>query len=229
MRTRQGRAVNDWQFGDQHVRTKVHVLVPTEVTHVDVGLIPLSSLRDGSLGASRSLRCRGAAGGPVMAEASSALARGLPGSLGRGSLHDAAGAREVPHARFRPARQRQRPDRVHRSELRGSRPLPSSGSRQPTTFLRAVRSCSGIRPADDPCILVRDVSGRTRRVLPGLHPSVVRGRAPAGRAGARRVRATRDRSHPADGQPLAGPPTRRLPRIVIEQRGDEIVATGIEV
>jgi Rieske Fe-S protein len=33
----------------------------------------------------------------------------------------------------------------------------------------------------------------------------------------------------SDGQPLAGPPTRRLPRIVIEQRGDEIVATGIEV
>jgi Fe-S-cluster-containing dehydrogenase component len=48
MRTRQGRAVNDWQFGDQHVRTKVHVLVPTEITHVDVGLIPLRSLRRGS-------------------------------------------------------------------------------------------------------------------------------------------------------------------------------------
>ena len=48
MRTRQGRAVNDWQFGDQHVRTKVYVLVPTEVAHVDVGLIPLSSLRRGS-------------------------------------------------------------------------------------------------------------------------------------------------------------------------------------
>src|SRR3954451_22629378 len=48
MRTRQGRAVNDWQFGGQHVRTKVHVLVPTEITHVAVGLIPLSSLRRGS-------------------------------------------------------------------------------------------------------------------------------------------------------------------------------------
>jgi hypothetical protein len=48
MRTRQGRAVNDWEFGDQHVRTKVYVLVPTEVTHVDVGLIPLSSLRSGA-------------------------------------------------------------------------------------------------------------------------------------------------------------------------------------
>jgi hypothetical protein len=48
MRTRQGRAVNDWQFGDQHVRTKVFVLVPTEVTHVDVAVIPVSALRRGS-------------------------------------------------------------------------------------------------------------------------------------------------------------------------------------
>ena len=40
MRTRQGRAVNDWQFGDQHVRTKVYVLVPTEVTRVDVAADP---------------------------------------------------------------------------------------------------------------------------------------------------------------------------------------------
>jgi len=45
MRTRQGRAVNDWQFGDQHVRTKVFVLVPTEVTRVNVAIIPLNSLR----------------------------------------------------------------------------------------------------------------------------------------------------------------------------------------
>ena len=45
MQTRQGRAVNDWQFGDEHVRTKVFVLVPTEVTHVNVAVIPLSSLR----------------------------------------------------------------------------------------------------------------------------------------------------------------------------------------
>ena len=37
--------MNAWQFGDQHVRTKVYVLVPTEITHVDIGLIPLSSLR----------------------------------------------------------------------------------------------------------------------------------------------------------------------------------------
>lgn len=47
MRTRQGRAVNDWRFGDQHVRTKVFVLVPTEVTHVNVAVIPMSALRRG--------------------------------------------------------------------------------------------------------------------------------------------------------------------------------------
>ena len=31
------------------------------------------------------------------------------------------------------------------------------------------------------------------------------------------------------GEPIAGPPTRRLPRISIEQRGDELFATGVEV
>ena len=31
------------------------------------------------------------------------------------------------------------------------------------------------------------------------------------------------------GEPIGGPPTRRLPRIVIEQRGDQIFATGVEV
>ena len=31
------------------------------------------------------------------------------------------------------------------------------------------------------------------------------------------------------GQPVGGPPTRRLPRIVIEQRGDHLFATGVEV
>ena len=45
MRTRQGRAVNDWQFGGQQVRTKVFVLVPTAVARVNVAVIPLSALR----------------------------------------------------------------------------------------------------------------------------------------------------------------------------------------
>jgi Fe-S-cluster-containing dehydrogenase component len=45
MRTRRGRAVNDWQFGDERVRTKVFVLVPTEVTQLNVSVIPLNALR----------------------------------------------------------------------------------------------------------------------------------------------------------------------------------------
>jgi nitrite reductase/ring-hydroxylating ferredoxin subunit len=31
-----------------------------------------------------------------------------------------------------------------------------------------------------------------------------------------------------EGQPLAGPPTRPLPRITVEQRGDQLYATGME-
>jgi arsenite oxidase small subunit len=33
----------------------------------------------------------------------------------------------------------------------------------------------------------------------------------------------------AEGRPTAGPPTRRLPRITLEQQGDVIFATGVEV
>lgn len=31
------------------------------------------------------------------------------------------------------------------------------------------------------------------------------------------------------GEPIAGPPTRRLPRISIDQRGDALFATGVEI
>lgn len=31
------------------------------------------------------------------------------------------------------------------------------------------------------------------------------------------------------GLPIGGPPTRRLPRIIVEQRGDQLFATGVEV
>jgi nitrite reductase/ring-hydroxylating ferredoxin subunit len=33
----------------------------------------------------------------------------------------------------------------------------------------------------------------------------------------------------SEGAPVGGPPTRRLPRILIEQRGDRLFATGVEV
>jgi Fe-S-cluster-containing dehydrogenase component len=45
MRTRRGHPVNDWHFGNEHVRTKVFVLVPTEVTELNVSVIPLNALK----------------------------------------------------------------------------------------------------------------------------------------------------------------------------------------
>jgi Fe-S-cluster-containing dehydrogenase component len=40
-RTRRGVAINEWRFGDEVVKTKVHVVVPREVSRVEVGLVPL--------------------------------------------------------------------------------------------------------------------------------------------------------------------------------------------
>jgi nitrite reductase/ring-hydroxylating ferredoxin subunit len=82
--------------------------------------------------------------------------------------------------------------------------------------------------ADDPCILVRDVSGRFdafSQVCTHLSCAVVH------RPDQRELACPCHKGSFSanDGRPLAGPPTRRLPRIVIEQRGTDIVAIGIEV
>ena len=81
---------------------------------------------------------------------------------------------------------------------------------------------------DDPCILVRDASGRFAafsQVCTHLSCAVVH--RPDEQALA--CPCHKGSFSPRDGLPLAGPPTRRLPRIVIEQRGADLVATGIEV
>lgn len=81
---------------------------------------------------------------------------------------------------------------------------------------------------DDPCILVRDSEGRLdafSQVCTHLSCAIVH--RPDERALA--CPCHKGSFSSSDGQPLAGPPTRRLPRIVIEQRGAEIMATGIEV
>jgi nitrite reductase/ring-hydroxylating ferredoxin subunit len=81
---------------------------------------------------------------------------------------------------------------------------------------------------EDPCILVRDPSGELQaysQVCTHLACAVVH---------------KRDENvlfcpchhgyfNISEGRPIAGPPTRRLPRIKLEQRGDEIFAVGIEV
>jgi nitrite reductase/ring-hydroxylating ferredoxin subunit len=82
--------------------------------------------------------------------------------------------------------------------------------------------------ADDPCILVRDISGRIdaySQVCTHLSCAVVH--RPNERALA--CPCHNGSFSSTDGQPLAGPPTRRLPRVVLEQRGDDIVAVGVEV
>jgi len=82
--------------------------------------------------------------------------------------------------------------------------------------------------SEDPCILVRGKDGTLRafsQVCTHLSCAVVH-------------HAERDELFcpchhgifsATDGRPIAGPPTRRLPVIHIEQRGDEILAVGKEV
>jgi Rieske Fe-S protein len=80
----------------------------------------------------------------------------------------------------------------------------------------------------DPCILVRDASGRVdafSQVCTHLSCAVVH--APSENALA--CPCHKGAFSARDGLPTAGPPTRRLPRVVIEQRGDDLVASGLEV
>ena len=42
-RTRQGIPINSWRFGTEEVKTKVYVMVPREVTRVDIGLVQIQS------------------------------------------------------------------------------------------------------------------------------------------------------------------------------------------
>lgn len=80
----------------------------------------------------------------------------------------------------------------------------------------------------DPCILVRDAAGRFdafSQVCTHLSCAVVH--RPDDQALV--CPCHKGSFSPLDGRPLAGPPTRRLPRILIERRGGDLVATGIEV
>ena len=42
-RTRRGIPINSWRFGNEEVKTKVHVMVPREITRVDVSLVQIAS------------------------------------------------------------------------------------------------------------------------------------------------------------------------------------------
>lgn len=110
-------------------------------------------------------------------------------------------------------------------------------NKPPAAPVRRIASVADVAPGgsllfryptlDDPCILVRDASGRVdafSQVCTHLSCAVVH--APEDNALA--CPCHKGAFSARDGSPTAGPPTRRLPRIVIEQRGDDLVATGIE-
>jgi len=81
---------------------------------------------------------------------------------------------------------------------------------------------------EDPCILVRDASGRFdafSQVCTHLSCAIVH--VPEDQSLA--CPCHKGSFSASDGLPTAGPPTRRLPRIVIERRGDDLIATGVEV
>ena len=138
-----------------------------------------------------------------MAERTSALARGLPRPVGRRQLHDAAGAGQVSHARFGPAGERQRPDRVHRPDRRAPRPHRPGGSPPPTRSRREARCCSATRPTTTRafwCATPRDASTRSRRSAP-----TCRARSSTGPATTCwPAPATRDRSPRAKGSAAGG-------------------------
>lgn len=82
--------------------------------------------------------------------------------------------------------------------------------------------------SEDPCILVRDADGSFSaftQVCTHLACAVIH----APEDGALLCPCHKGVFSARDGEPAGGPPTRRLPRIVIDRRGDDIVATGIEV
>jgi len=108
----------------------------------------------------------------------------------------------------------------------------------PATPVRRLAAADEVAPggsllfryptADDPCILVRDASGRFdafSQVCTHLSCAVVHRPEEQSLA----CPCHKGSFSARDGLPLAGPPTRRLPRIVVEQCGGDLVATGIEV
>ena len=110
--------------------------------------------------------------------------------------------------------------------------------RLPAAPVRRIAAANEVEPGgsllfryptdDDPCILVRDESGRFdafSQVCTHLSCAVVH------RPGEQMLACPCHQGSfsPRDGRPVAGPPTRRLPRIALERRGDDLLATGIEV
>lgn len=81
---------------------------------------------------------------------------------------------------------------------------------------------------DDPCILIRQASGELvaySQVCTHLSCAVIHDQ----RENTLFCPCHHGYFTVAEGRPYAGPPTRPLPRIKLEQNGDEIFAVGVEV
>ena len=132
--------------------------------------------------------------------------------MGRRQLHDAAGTGQVSHARFGAAGGRQRPDRVHRPDRPRARAARRGESPPPTTSRPAGSLLFRYPTDEDPCILVRDAAGRFdafSQVCTHLSCAVVH------RPGDDVLACPCHKGSfsAREGLPVAGPPTRRLPRI----------------
>jgi Rieske Fe-S protein len=81
---------------------------------------------------------------------------------------------------------------------------------------------------EDPCILIREPDGELKacsQVCTHLACAVIH----RPREGVLYCPCHHGVFNIEQGRPIAGPPTRPLPRIVLEERGDEIFAVGVEV
>lgn len=108
-------------------------------------------------------------------------------------------------------------------EIRARQWIASAAALQPSGSLLFRYPTS-----DDPCILVRTAAGELKAYSQVCtHLSCA-------------VRHVPDKDEffcpchrgffaVADGRPLAGPPTRRLPRILLEERDGDVYAVGVEV
>ena len=146
-----------------------------------------------------------------------------------------------------PLRRAPRLHEVHGADQRWRSPSASSGSprrtggasargqpRDPAHRVARRRRRSAARsiftyPGEhDACVLVRLGDGGVRRLQPEVHAPVLRGDPAPERGRASLPVPRRATSTCATGRPIAGPPRRPLPRIVLEVRGGDIYATGVE-
>ena len=231
-RTRRGSAVNRWVFGGEVVETKVFVVVPAATREVRPDLVQIGERRHEPFDVAALLEEPREGGGSIRRrsphERRAPLERGLPHPLGRGPLRHAARARQVPHPWFRHHRPR------HRGRGRDRRSPAPAGPHAQAPHRRGGAGGAG-RLAALPLPHRRGPlhpgparRRRVGRVLAGLHAPLLRGGPQAGFRAAG-LSLSRRPLHCADGRVTAGPPTRRLPRVLLEEGADGIYAVGMEV